>query len=182
MSDQTTPISAPGAPPGVIAAVLLTITPRWVIVVDQDQFHRYTELRRSFKATALVEVILDRRETERRRGGGSVTNDRRRDDRRGLGGAERGEAGGYRLAHRMDGCQVYEAEGWVSAQCPECRALLEFEMPRFGEPPARLELRMIHEVVRLQHAAASVRHSVETQAYSASGRELLFCRTAARRN
>jgi hypothetical protein len=52
---------------------------------------------------------------------------------------------------------------------------LEFEMPRFPQPPARLEIQTIHTGDR----ASGVQHYVEIQAFSATGRPLLLQRNQA---
>jgi pyruvate kinase len=64
------------------------------------------------------------------------------------------------------GWEVYEATGPESGPYPECRALVSVELPRFVDPPVRLEL-----VVRHEATPAAVRHVVELQA---------ACRLAAR--
>jgi hypothetical protein len=155
--------------------ILLTRRPHWRLVVRTDQPELHAKLARQFAASALVEVILDRRRGDRRRGT-PVQGDRRRGDRRRAPGQD-----GYRLALRMRGYDVYEAEGRVPAECPECGTAFSFEMPRFGEPPVRLDLAVIHDETRTQHARPTVRHMVEAQAYSGSARPLLCCRIAGRR-
>ena len=45
-------------------------------------------------------------------------------------------------------------------------------MPRFAEPPARLELVVVHEIIQPDRA----RHVVELQTRSATGRVLLASR------
>jgi hypothetical protein len=155
--------------------VLLSRAPHWRLLVRADQPELHARLTRRFADPALVEVILDRRRGDRRRGG-PVEGDRRRGERRRGHGQD-----GYRLAIRMRGYDVYEAEGRVPAECPECGTAFTFEMPRFGEPPARLELAVIHDETRSQHAHPTVRHLVEAQAYSGAARPLLCCRIPGRR-
>jgi hypothetical protein len=49
-------------------------------------------------------------------------------------------------------------------------------MPRFSEPPVRLDLTVVHEPVQPDRA----RHVVELQSFSATGRVLLASRLFAR--
>jgi hypothetical protein len=46
------------------------------------------------------------------------------------------------------------------------------EIPRFTEPPARLELTVVHEVIQPNRT----RHVVEMQSFSATGRVVLASR------
>lgn len=78
----------------------------------------------------------------------------------------------FRLAHRGDGFDVYEATGPESQRCPQCGAMVSVEMPRFTEPPARLELTVLHEAVPPDRA----RHVVEVQSFTATGRVLMASR------
>jgi hypothetical protein len=50
--------------------------------------------------------------------------------------------------------------------------MVSAEMPRFAEPPARLELAVVHEIIQADRA----RHVVEPQTLSATGRVLLASR------
>ena len=50
------------------------------------------------------------------------------------------------------------------------------ELPRFAEPPARLELAVRHELI----LPVTVRHVVELQSLSATGRVLLATRLVVR--
>jgi hypothetical protein len=50
--------------------------------------------------------------------------------------------------------------------------MVSVEMPRFAEPPVRLELTVVHEPVQPDRA----RHVVELQSFSATGRLLLTSR------
>ena len=153
-----------------------TAPPQWLIVVSQERRHIHARLRHSF-AAGPVEVILDRRQRERRRASVRVYTDRRGADRRGLPTLrDRPLDNGYRLIQQADGYQVYQAEGRVPARCPVCANALRFEMPRFVEPPARLDIEVIHS-----DRASSAQHFVEIQAFRASGRSLLACRVMAKR-
>ncbi len=78
--------------------------PRWLIVVRRDREQLYRNLRESFGPEARVEVILDRRETDR----GTARERRKRS-----AGGEPGlwEQLGLRLIFRDQDLRVYEAEG-----------------------------------------------------------------------
>jgi hypothetical protein len=49
-------------------------------------------------------------------------------------------------------------------------------MPRFTEPPVRLDLTVVHETI----APNRTRHAIEVQSFSATGRVLLASRLLAR--
>jgi hypothetical protein len=72
-------VTVPTAPPAPGAAPPLA---RWLIVVRRDQPGLYASLRARFDDIRLVDVILDRRERERRGAARSVRADRRRGQRR----------------------------------------------------------------------------------------------------
>ena len=152
-------------------------TTRWLIVLQSHQRGLYEVLRRSLKEESPVTVIYDRRERERRRGSDSPRSDRRRTDRR----------------QRRPSGWLYEAEilriietdasrakpspargpaerGLASRSCPECGTEVEFEMPRFPQPPARLEVETLH---------SGRQHFVEIHAFTATGRPLLSQRNQA---
>jgi hypothetical protein len=149
--------------------------PRWIIVVRRDRAELRDQLRRSFARAAWVEVVLDRRTGDRRRESGAAATEARAVERRGRAG-DRGQRAAYRLGHRGDGFEVYEATALVPATCSDCGGALSFEMPRFAEPPARLDLRVVHE----SSHGRSGRHVVELQSFSATGRPLLASRITAR--
>jgi hypothetical protein len=152
--------------------------PYWLVVVRQDRRELFAKLRRSFEETPIVEVIVDRRQGERRRDPASTPAERRRAERRRPPVLrEPTRADGYRLLQMADGFQVFQAESRVPIQCSDCGAALEFEMPRFTELPARIEVHVLHTS---SHASAS-QHIVETQAFRTSGRPFLACRIVARR-
>jgi hypothetical protein len=81
----------------------------------------------------------------------------------------------FRLAHQLEGCDVYEATSPESGQCPDCGVFVSLELPRFAEPPVRLEL-----VLRHEPTAHGVRHVGECQTMSATGRVLLSMRLVGR--
>jgi hypothetical protein len=78
----------------------------------------------------------------------------------------------FRLAHRGDGFEVYEALGPESGRCSQCGTMVSVEIPRFTEPPSRLDLTVVHETIPPDRA----RHVVEVQSFSATGRVLLASR------
>ena len=81
----------------------------------------------------------------------------------------------FRVAHQVDGCDVYEATTPETAPCPDCGVVVSFELPRFAEPPIRLELVVRHEV-----ADTRARHVGELQSLSLTGRLLLSTRLVGR--
>jgi CheY-like chemotaxis protein len=86
--------------------------PRWLIIVQRDRPHLYRDLHQSFAADGRVQVILDRRQDDRRREVAGVGPDRRRRQRRtGLTArdAELWEHLGLRLFYRDEDMRVYEA-------------------------------------------------------------------------
>jgi hypothetical protein len=166
---QRIPHSQPG--PGITPA-----RPRWVIVVPVGKPDVYASLRRSFARSPWVDVVIDRRRGERRQDGDAAPSVERRTAGR-RKAAERDPAAepGFRLAHRADGCEVYESTAPESGRCPECGALVSAELPRFAEPPVRLELVVHHE-----KTPTAARHVVEVQSFSPTGRVLLATRLAGR--
>lgn len=152
-------------------------TTHWLIVLQPNQRALYEVLRKSLKEESPVTVIYDRRFRERRRGSVSSRSDRRRTDRRQrrpngwLYEAEivrivaappsREEAPGPRPASEPP---------LTSRACPDCGTELEFEMPRFPQPPARLDIEPIH---------AGLQHFVEIHAFTVTGRPLLSQRNQA---
>ena len=149
--------------------------PRWVIVTRVDRPEVVPALRRTFAASAWVDVVVDRRRGERRHGAVQVAGERRLAGRR---NADRDPAQTppFRLAHRADGFEAYEATGPVPGRCPECGAMVSIELPRFVEPPVHLDLTVVHEPIQPNRA----RHLVDVQSFSATGRVLLASRLLVR--
>jgi hypothetical protein len=151
------------------------------VVVQPEREELFARFRRAFGRMPLVEILYDRRRGERRRAPLNGTPERRRRDRRQShprNGADLLESpSGYRVVERADGYQVLEAQARVRVECPECEAALEFEMPRFGELPARLDLEVVHGA----SGGSRLQHVVEARAYRPSGRPFLACRMVARR-
>ncbi len=156
----------------------VTTSPQWLIIVHRDKPDLYAKLRQSFSGASLVAVMFDRREGDRRREReGAPTDRRRRDRRRPPSHRETSPEARFRLIQQAEGYLVFQAEGRVPVRCPECDAALEFEMPRFSEPPARLTVAVVHT----QPSRSMVQHYVETEAFKATGRSLLACGILARR-
>jgi hypothetical protein len=150
--------------------------PRWVIVVPVGRAETYTALCRRFARTPWVDIVIDRRRGDRRQLRGNVPLVERRSAQR--RDAIKDDLTGkplFRLAHEVDGCDVYEATMPESAPCPDCRVSISFELPRFAEPPVRLDL-----LVRHESTAAGPRHLGELQSYSPTGRVLLSTRLVGR--
>jgi hypothetical protein len=160
------------------------ITPtrsRWVIVVPVGRADTYAALRRRFGRSPWVDVVIDRRRGDRRRGeqplqdeGGAMVERRTAPRRKTVKNAPTLESF-FRLAYQLDGCDVYEATSPESARCPDCGVRVSLELPTFAEPPVRLEL-----VLRHEPTAHGVRHVGECQSLSAAGRVLLSMRLVGR--
>ena len=147
--------------------------PRWVIIVQQDQGEVYEELRRRLEGTP-VRVVLDRRQGERRRDLDAARPRRGPDRRRGRPLAWLYPA----VAESATGPPGPEASpGTVTDTCALCGASLEWELPRFPQPPARFEARVRH----LGESLTDASHVVEVEAFTATGRPLLVHRAPARR-
>ena len=147
---------------------------RWVIVVRVDRPAVFATLSRNFAGSAWVDVVMDRR------GGSSQSSSRapavdRRGTRRRRGGPDSGPVSAFRRAYRGDAFEVYEATTPLPGRCPQCGLLVTVELLRFAEPPVRLELAVVHEII----VPATVRHLVELQSLSATGRVLLASRLLA---
>jgi hypothetical protein len=148
---------------------------RWVIVVRADRRAAYAKLRRNFAGSAWVDVVMDRR------GGPSLGRGRAPAvDRRGSqvrrGSANSAPAPAYRRAHRVEDFEVYEATAPLPCRCPQCGVLVTVELPLFAEPPVRLELTVVHEHI----PPAALRHVVEMQSLSPTGRILFALQLRAR--
>jgi hypothetical protein len=152
-----------------------TIPPRWIIVVQPSRPEMLMSLRRTFQRSPWVEVLLDRRRGERRRADASPAVERRLGDRR-RRDDDRTRVPDYRLAHRGEGHEVFESNSLAGARCPDCASTVRFEMPRFVEPPAYLELAVIHEAGQPNRP----RHYVELQSFTSTGRPILASRVTAR--
>jgi hypothetical protein len=171
LREQRIPHTQPGS--GVTPA-----RPRWVIVVPVDRPDTYTALRRRFARSPWVDVVVDRRRGQRRQDGEAALTVERRTAGRRRAASDPAPESAFRLAHHGDDREVYESMAPESARCPECGAPVSVELPRFVEPPVRLELVVLHEPVPTEGGAA--RHVVEVQSFSPTGRVLLATRLAGR--
>lgn len=151
---------------------------RWVIVVPIGRADTYAILRRRFARSPWVDVVMDRRHRgERRQPQENVppvercTAQRRKAAREDLVS----EPGAFRLAYQVDGCDVYESTAPEAGRCPDCGILVSLELPRFAEPPVRLEV-----VVRHEEMPSGTRHVGELQSLSPTGRILLATRLTGR--
>lgn len=87
--------------------------PRWLIVVRRERRDLYESLRQGFASDPLVDVILDRRQADRRATGASAETDRRRRQRRRpLTSGEQAvwDTAGLRLIHKDHDLTVFQAE------------------------------------------------------------------------
>jgi hypothetical protein len=147
----------------------------WLVVVRAEFPDAYARLMRTYAASPLIEVRLDRRQLERRQRTESVARERRQGDRRRIAtGGATGRT--HRLIQRTEAYEIVEADSRARAQCPDCQGLVEFEMPRFGELPARVDLNVVHVLAAAQRAE----HFVEIDALRATGRSMFACRLRAR--
>jgi hypothetical protein len=149
----------------------------WMVVVGRGDAVHAARLRAGFDRD-LVEVIVDRRDGERRQTDGPVTAERRHGDRRG---------GRFRLDHEANGVRVYRANGRLGRRCSTCGTVVELEPPDLREPPAWLSLEVVHRErppVTTLHSAyvpdVLVRHTGEVEVRSATGRLVLSCSVPAR--
>jgi len=139
--------------------------PRWILVVQENQRELYELLQQRLQGTALV--VVDRRRGERLDSSGVVVEGRRADRRRPRPLASLYAAAVSPASERTGPMQA--TPGTVSKGCTDCSDVLEFEIPRFPQPPARLETDVIH----IQQAGRGVEHYVEVQAFTGSGRQLV---------
>jgi hypothetical protein len=158
---------------------------QWYLVVKPDQRALYDILRDRLDGSG-VEVVLERRSRERRRGSFGPTMDRRQNDRRRqrpvalLSQAAPTEVAVVRAAPgpaavRMETPRSHEAA--VTQPCPTCASSIELEMPRFPHPPARVEM----EVAHVTAGSRDAQHFVEIAAFTVSGRLILSQRVPGRR-
>jgi CheY-like chemotaxis protein len=92
--------------------------PRWLIIVQRERHDLYRDLCRNVAPDGSVRIILDRRQTERRRETTRTEPDRRRRERRqGLSArdAELWAVAGLRLFYQDEDMQVYEVSAEASA-------------------------------------------------------------------
>ncbi|MGH7267525.1 MAG: hypothetical protein ACREMB_22115 [Candidatus Rokuibacteriota bacterium] len=158
---------------------------RWLIVVQHAHRDLYEVLRERFQSLGVV-VVLDRRRAERRQGGAGLGVERRRTERR----QRRPIAWVYpsqpadvlgpdvgRLDLTAGPVPGAEATPLVEKTCPECAMAVEFEMPRFSEPPARVETAVVHRTDQ----TFGVQHYVDVRAFTEAGGAMARQRIQAQR-
>ena len=159
-------------------------SPRWLLVIKPEQRELFDLLRERLDGSGL-EVMLDRRRRERRRGSLGPGMDRRQTDRRRqrpvahVAVAAAPEDASHQPAS-TEPARVEAApprEDALAQRCPTCAEAVELEMPRFPQPPARVEM----EVGHLTGNGRDGHHYVEIAAFTVSGRLLLSQRVPARR-
>jgi hypothetical protein len=143
----------------------MTRRPRWLIVVEREQRELYELLRKSLQPDAPFDVVLDRRQGDPR----GNAPERSQDRRRGAEG-ERAPIGLLFLRVSLAGPVVATV---LTRACPDCDLVPAFEMPRFPQPPARLEADVIHT------GPARDQHYADIYAFTVSGRSLLVQRVRA---
>lgn len=165
-----------------------TSGPPWLLVIDGRHRELYELLRRCVEEeSGLVEVILDRRQQERRRGSSGTGIERRRVERRrrspavgvvysvvGKGVSSEAGAAGPVVDAAGAGRKVPLTVG--EQACPRCGVVVEFDLPRFVVPPAHWEVAVVHT----PNASHIAQHTVDIQAFAGSGRPLLACRSRPR--
>jgi hypothetical protein len=144
----------------------------WVVIVQRERRDVYEELRQLLQGTAL-RVVLDRRQGERRRAEGDPARPRLGPERR------RGQPVGwvYPASALAVSEPVADTPTAMTDTCSLCGATLEWELPRFPQPPARLETKVRH----LGQAVGDAAHAVEVEAFTATGRPILSHRAPTRR-
>jgi hypothetical protein len=153
---------------------------RWVIVVPRDQRELHDRLRERLRGDPWFQVLLERRQGDRRRAAGNGRSaDRRRADRRqqrpiGLVYLTALSCPDVTLDLPAPASAARSAPTLVTAACPACSAMLHFELPRFPKPPARLDAEVVHV-----GGTGMPLHYAEIQAFTVSGRPLLIGRVQA---
>ena len=152
---------------------------RWYLIVRPGQRELFDVLKARLEGSG-VEVLVDRRSRERRRGSLGPTMDRRSVERR----RQRPIALMSVVGAPQEGTAPAPADAAprpssvaVTHRCPTCAETVELELPRFPHPPARVDM-------EVGHATGNGRdghHYVEIAAFTVSGRLLLSQRIPARR-
>jgi hypothetical protein len=157
---------------------------QWYLVVKPEQRGLYEILCERLEGSG-VQVVLERRSRERRRGSFGPAMDRRQVDRRRqrpvglLSQAAPAELAAARATPAPTSARAAAPrgqEGAVTHPCPTCASAVELEMPRFPHPPARVEMEVAHVA-----GARDAQHYVEIAAFTVSGRLILSQRVPGRR-
>jgi hypothetical protein len=161
---------------------------RWYLVVKPEQRELLEILRDRLHGSG-VEVVVERRNRERRRGSFGPVMDRRQTDRRRqrpvafLSAASLVEvappvpAGTAVRAQAARSPEARSQDAPITHPCPTCASAIELEMPRFPHPPARVEM----EVAHVTAGSRNAQHYVEIAAFTVSGRLILSQRVPGRR-
>jgi hypothetical protein len=155
--------------------------PRWFLVIRGDQRDLLQILTERLEGSG-VEVLLDRRSRERRRGSLGPAMDRRNSDRRRqrpialLSVASVPEAAPAPAPERRTASTPVH-NGAVTHRCPTCAESVELELPRFPHPPARVDMEVGHATGNGKEG----QHYVEIAAFTVSGRLILSQRVPGRR-
>jgi hypothetical protein len=147
--------------------------PKWLIVVDRGHAELYDLLCRGLREESRVLVTWDRRGTSSSRRPGPP-------ERRHVSPSTTGgvcyvavEAAAPPAAEASAVGNGAGTNGHGGLACPTCGVVCAYDAPTFPISPARLEILVVH--------GSSYQHTVEIQAFSASGRLLISHRTRARR-
>jgi hypothetical protein len=157
---------------------------RWLLVVRPEQRDLFSLLRERLDGSG-VEVVMDRRRHERRRGSLGPGMDRRVTERRRqrpialLSAAAPPEEVQSSPPRRETGHveATRPRDEAVAQRCPTCAEAIEHDMPRFPHPPARVEM----EIAHVTGNGRDGHHYVEIAAFTISGRLILSQRIPARR-
>jgi hypothetical protein len=155
---------------------------RWLLVVGPNQWDLFEILHERLAGSG-VDVVVERRTRERRRGSLGPAMDRRSKERR----RQRPVAHVSVLvpseaAERAPTVESPKARangagsGLVTHPCPKCASSVELDLPRFPHPPARVEMEVAHVTGNNRRA----QHYVEIAAFTVSGRLILSQRVPAR--
>jgi hypothetical protein len=156
--------------------------PRWFLVVRGDQ-HELLDILKGRLEGSDIEVVPDRRSRERRRGSFGPAMDRRVNDRRRprpiaqlsvVAPAKEATTEPAATRRRLEGAR----NGSITHPCPTCAEPVELELPRFPQPPARVEMEVGHSTGNGNGRGA---HYVEIAAFTVSGRLILSQRVPGRR-
>jgi hypothetical protein len=156
---------------------------RWYLVVKPEQRELLAILRERLHGSG-VEVVIERRSRERRRGSFGPGMDRRQNDRRRqrpvafLSAASLVEVAPpvpTGTSVRAQAARSQEAP--LTHPCPTCASAIQLDMPRFPHPPARVEM----EVAHVAAGSRDAQHYVEIAAFTVSGRLILSQRVPGRR-
>jgi hypothetical protein len=156
---------------------------RWLLVIKPGQEELFEILRARLEGSG-VEVLVERRARERRRGSLGPLMDRRQNDRRRQrpvallsAAAEVKAAGPVTSATPAPAVTSRSRQAPVTHACPDCASAIELELPRFPHPPARVEMKVAHVAANGRDA----QHYIEIAAFTVSGRLILSQRVPGRR-